>query len=78
MPTPATQISRMPAMKNNDAHTSATSMVWPKSGCATKMPTTAASNITANVVAGMSVLRNVSANSHEIKTTNDGLRNSDG
>ena len=30
-----TQISRMPAMKNSAPHTSAISMVWPKSGCST-------------------------------------------
>ena len=30
---PATQTIRMPAMKNSALHTSAISIVWPKSGC---------------------------------------------
>ena len=77
-PRPTTQISRMPAMKNNAPHTSEISMVWPKSGCSTSTPTTPSSSSSENVVAGISGLRAVSANSQDVRITKDGLRNSDG
>ena len=51
---PNTQTTRMPAMKNSALHTSAISMVWPKSGCSTSSATTVSSSISANVFAGMS------------------------
>ena len=71
-------MNRIPAMKNRAPQTSATSMVWPKSGCSTRMPTTPISSSRQKVVAGTSNLREDSANSQETSTTKEGLRNSEG
>ena len=65
-------------MKNSAPQTSAISMVWPKSGCSTSSVTTSRSSASAMVLAGISGRRALSANSHEIRTTNAGLRNSEG
>ena len=75
---PNTQTIRMPAMKNSALHTSATSMVWPKSGCSTSSATTITSSISAKVFAGMSGRLADSPNSQAIRMTKAGLRNSDG
>ena len=75
---PATQISRIPAMKNSALHTSAISMVWPKSGCTTSSATTISSNASEKAFAGMSGRLADSPNSQATMMTKAGLRNSDG
>ena len=65
-------------MKNSAPHTSAISMVWPKSGCITSSEATVSSSASATVLAGISGRRVDSANSQAIRTTKAGLRNSDG
>jgi hypothetical protein len=75
---PATQISRMPAMKNSAPQTSAISIVCPKSGCSTSSVITSRSNPMATLFAGISGLRVDSANSQATRITKAGLTNSDG
>ena len=75
---PSTQTSRMPARKNSAPQTSATSMVWPKSGCSTSTVTTTSSSASAMVLAGISGRRADSPNSQAIRITKAGLRNSEG
>ncbi len=65
-------------MKNSAPHTSAISMVWPKSGCRTSSETTRSSSASAAVLAGISGRRVDSPNSQAIRITNAGLTNSDG
>ena len=77
-PSPTTQISRMPAMKNSAPQTSAISMVCPKSGCSTSTVTATSSSPSAMVLAGISGRRADSPNSQAIRITKAGLRNSDG
>ena len=75
---PVTQISRIPAMKNSAPQTSAISMVWPKSGCSTSNVITSSSNPIATLLAGISGLREDSANSQAMRMTKAGLTNSEG
>ena len=75
---PNTQTTRMPAMKNSAPHTSATSMVWPKSGCSTRSVTTISSITSDIVLAGMSARLADSPNSQATRMTKAGFRNSDG
>src|SRR5262249_45095306 len=77
-PSPTTQTRRMPARKNSALHTSATSMVCPKSGCNTSPATATESSASAKVFAGISGRRADSPNSQAMRMTNAGLRNSEG
>ena len=68
----------MPAMKNITPQVPSTSIVWPRSGCATSSDSTSPSRIMANRLPGMSGWRACSANSQAQMTTKAGFRNSDG
>ena len=68
----------MPARKNSALQTSAISIVWPKSGCSTSPVMASSSSASAKVFAGISGRRADSPNSHAMRMTKAGLRNSDG
>ena len=78
MPSMAIQIHGTPAMKNSAPQATAISMVWPKSGSATRSAATSASRIRAKTLPGMSERREFSANSQAQITTKAGFMNSEG
>ena len=76
---PATQIIRMPAMKNSAPQTSAISMVWPKSGCSTSTAIDRRAAARARTCSpACRACAPIRANSQAIRITKAGLRNSDG